>query len=176
MNLLIPEQHLALHSLVSERSHWAYRSDDDDQVTSPDCPPEPMVDSDEVIAIRKRKLKILLVDDEDIFRSSVAFNLREIYGAEVSEEDTGEGALAIASGGFDFILMDIKMPGSLDGLDTLAEIRERSLAVQVILMTAEPTTERHERAKALGAKLLSKPLNFKILERILLSCNGGSPS
>jgi CheY-like chemotaxis protein len=145
-------------------------------LSAPEEPLEPPVDSEEVIVIRERKLRILLVDDHDLFRSGVAFHLREVYGAEVYEEETGDGALEIAGGGFDLILMDIKMPVSVDGLAACEEIRRRSLAVQVVLMTAELTAERYERAKALATTLLSKPLDFECLKRILLGCPGGSPS
>jgi len=128
------------------------------------------------MTIRKRRLKILVVDDHELFRSGLAYTLKEIYDAEVGQEETGSGALERAASGFDLVLMDINMPGLLDGLEACAEILRRALAVRVVLMTADATPERRERAKALGATLLTKPIDLKILERILLACVGGQQS
>lgn len=176
MNLFTPHLQQSLNCPVGARSCWSACSDDEHRLGEHAGSPGPLVDSDEVIAIRKRKLRILVVDDHDYFRSSLVYHLREVYNAEVQEAESGKGALEIAGSGFDLILMDIKMPGSLDGLDACAEIGRLSLAVQVVLMTAEATPERRERAAALGVRVLSKPLDYGIIERILLGCKGGSSS
>ncbi len=138
---------------------------------------EPGSDSDPQrrALIRDRGLKILVADDHDTFRSSLAFQLED-YGAQVHEKADGASALASADAGFDLILLDINMPGGLDGLDVCAEIRRRSLAVQVALMTADPNAERRARAEELDAPLLSKPIDPEILEEVLLVCAGGPPS
>ena len=133
------------------------------------------IESDAVIAIRNRRLKILVVDDHEAFRSGLASELRDHYGAEVEEEESGEGALRLAPNGFDLILMDIRMP-VVDGLDACAEIRRRSLAVQVVLMTAELDEERRRRAQAFSAPLLPKPIDFETLEKILFACARGPAS
>jgi CheY-like chemotaxis protein len=157
--------------------NFLYASDRDDK--SSDRIPPPSLDesseSNAVIAIRNQQLKILVVDDHEAFRSSLATELRDHYGAEVQEEESGEGALRLASNGFDFILMDISMP-IVDGLEACAEIRRRSLAVQVVLMTAEFNEGWRRRAEAFSAPLLPKPIDFEILEKILLGCSRGSAS
>jgi CheY-like chemotaxis protein len=133
------------------------------------------IESDAVIAIRNRRLKILVVDDHEAFRSSLASELRDHYGAEVEEAGSGEGALRLAPNGFDLILMDIRMP-FVDGFEACAEIRRRSLVIQVVLMTAESNEQRRRRAQALSAPLLPKPIDFETLERILLACARGAAS
>lgn len=67
--------------------------------------------------------KILVVDDEKIFRESL-FHWFEEEGFEVIPVDSGEEALKVFDvDKFDIILLDIKMPG-MSGLELLAKIKQ----------------------------------------------------
>jgi DNA-binding response OmpR family regulator len=79
--------------------------------------------------------KILVVDDEE--------NIRELYRDELVEEGykvelAEDGLQALEkfdSFHPDLVTLDVKMPG-LDGLEVLRRIREKSVLVPVLLLTA----------------------------------------
>ena len=66
--------------------------------------------------------KLLLVDDEERFRDTLAKRLKET-GYEVEGAGSGVEALELlAKAKFDIVVMDIQMPG-MSGIETLSEIR-----------------------------------------------------
>ena len=84
------------------------------------------------------RARVLVVDDEPNLR----FMLRrclEGEGYAVEEAADGMAGLsAVESGGFDFILCDVRMPG-LDGVSFLKEARERGVEAPVIMLSAYGT-------------------------------------
>jgi DNA-binding NtrC family response regulator len=103
--------------------------------------------------------RVLVVDDEPLIRWSLAETLAE-DGYEVVEADSGRSAVAAiagASGSFDVVVLDLRLPDSHD-LTLLATIRRITPATQVILMTAFGTQEVLDGAIELGAyRVVSKP-------------------
>ncbi|MEG1869632.1 MAG: response regulator transcription factor [Oscillospiraceae bacterium] len=82
--------------------------------------------------------KILVVEDEDVIRDFVVLNLKR-NGYEVVDVNCGEKALEVfdSSGGdFDVALLDIMMPG-IDGFTVCKEIRKRSSAIGIIMLSAK---------------------------------------
>ncbi len=81
------------------------------------------------------KLRILLVDDEDRFRESLAQQLTN-RGFKVYHKGTGEDAIKILRHKDpQVVILDQKMPG-MDGIETLKELKKISPEVQVIMHTA----------------------------------------
>jgi len=137
----------------------------------PNCQSE----SEALVRIRDRRPRVLVVDDQDLFREGLVSTLSEVYASQVdSAADAGE-ALEKAGSGFDLVLMDVTMPG-MDGFEAFREMQARALAVQVVLMTANKSEERDARAQELGIPLLGKPIELEELERVLLACLGGGAS
>ena len=105
---------------------------------------------------------ILLVDDDDLLRRSLAFNL-EKAGHRVSTAASAEDALAMVRRDRpNLILLDIGLPG-MDGLDALRQFR-RAEGVGIILLTAH----RRELDQVLGLELgaddyVIKPFDLDVL-------------
>ena len=79
--------------------------------------------------------RILLVDDEDGLRVTLAANL-ELEGFEVVEAINGANALELLSKQpFDLLLTDIRMPG-INGVDLFRKVRSDHPHMPVVLMTA----------------------------------------
>ena len=80
--------------------------------------------------------KILVVEDEVAIREFEVINLRRV-GYETVEAGSGEEALAVYEehGDIDIALLDISMPG-MDGLTLCKELRRRSPALGIIMLTA----------------------------------------
>ena len=82
--------------------------------------------------------KILVAEDEQAIREFVVINLRRA-GYDTLEAGTGEEALEIyerENGSIDVALLDIMMPGQLDGLAVCRQLREKSGSIGIILLTA----------------------------------------
>ena len=112
------------------------------------------------------KPRILVVDDEEPIRKTLRMTL-EYEGYEVSEASSGSDALdKIEHEPCELVFLDIKMPG-MDGLEVLEELRERTTAPQVVMISGHGNVETAVQATKLGAfDFIEKPLET---ERVLLA-------
>jgi solute carrier family 13 (sodium-dependent dicarboxylate transporter), member 2/3/5 len=112
--------------------------------------------------------KVLLVDDENDFRSDLAARLN-LRGYETVEACDGEAAIKVArsDGDVDVVLLDLKMPG-MTGDQTLVEIKKYRPAVQVIMLTGHGSLASAMEIGRLEAfAYLEKPCEMdKLLETI----------
>jgi two-component system nitrogen regulation response regulator NtrX len=104
---------------------------------------------------------ILIVDDEPGVRSALAGVLRD-EGYEVAAVDSGEACLdRLASETYDVVVLDIWLPG-MDGLATLARMRERQVDAQVVIISGHGNVESAVRAIKMGAfDFVEKPLSLE---------------
>ncbi len=114
--------------------------------------------------------RILLVEDEDGLRRGIRMNL-EAEGYTVTEFPDAEAALRnIQADGaeFDLGILDIKMPGELDGLDLCRSLRNQKLFFPVIFLTARDAAEDKLAGLAAGADdYLTKPFDLgELLARV----------
>src|ERR687888_215022 len=107
------------------------------------------------------KPTILIVDDEPGVRSALGGVLRD-EGYAVEAVSTGEACLDRAiRGGIDLIVLDVWLPG-MDGLATLARLRERQVDAQVVLISGHGNIESAVRAIKMGAfDFVEKPLSLE---------------
>ncbi|UJR80951.1 response regulator transcription factor [Sandaracinus amylolyticus] len=93
---------------------------------------------------------ILIVDDEENHRRSLAIGLR-LEGFVVSEARDGEHALEwLEHNCPDIAIVDLMMPG-INGLDLARRMRMRHPDVRVVLTSAYHLTERQIERAAVGA-------------------------
>jgi two-component system, OmpR family, response regulator ChvI len=120
------------------------------------------------------KGRLLLVDDDALFRESLGQNLVD-EGYEVENVDGGQAALDYLTkdATVDTVLLDWRMPG-LDGLAVLRLMRERSHTMPVLFLTALTDNIYEEAALALGAvDFISKSRSLSvILQRLSLIMDG----
>lgn len=108
-------------------------------------------------------MRVLIVEDYELLRRSLAQGLREA-GFAVDEAGDGDTAWWHASGGeFDVIILDLMIP-KIDGLTLLRKLRQRGSTASVLILTARDTTEDRIRGLDSGADdYLVKPFEFKEL-------------
>lgn len=116
-----------------------------------------------------KKLKTLIVDDEDRFRETTARFL-EKRGLELQTAESGEEALeAVKADDFDVVILDLKM-GGMDGNQTLAELKRLKPELEVIMLTAHGSSESAGRGLESGVfDYLAKPCSLNVLERRILA-------
>lgn len=112
------------------------------------------------------RTRVLLVDDNGLFRESLSLNLNEA-GIDVRAFSAGEEAVAhlVAGGDEDIVLLDWMMPG-MNGIEVLRRIREANLPIPVIFLT-ELTDQIYEEAALQGGAVdfVEKSRSFSILLR-----------
>jgi len=110
---------------------------------------------------RAVKPLVLVVDDERHIVDLLT-ELLEDEGYRVLRAYDGVGALEIVDGqdDLDLVLADIMMP-RLDGLGLLSRVRERNIALPVVLMSAAVTPLTHD------APYISKPFEIDELLAVL---------
>ena len=107
------------------------------------------------------KPTILIVDDEPGVRTALSGVLRD-EGYSVEAVPSGEACLdRVTRGAVDLILLDVWLPG-IDGLATLARLRERQVDAQVVLISGHGNIESAVRAIKMGAfDFVEKPLSLE---------------
>jgi two-component system, NarL family, response regulator LiaR len=88
-------------------------------------------------------IKVLLVDDHKIVRQGVRAYLQTLSDIQVVvEADSGKAALrAVEEHEPDVVLMDLEMPGELDGIAATRQIRKLRPKTQVIVVTSHHQDE-----------------------------------
>ncbi|HKJ91594.1 MAG TPA: SLC13 family permease [Longimicrobiales bacterium] len=112
--------------------------------------------------------KVLLVDDEERFRGSLARRLRA-RGYDVVDVASGEEAVKRVrlDGAINIAVLDLRMAG-MDGIQTLKEMRAFNPAVQAIMLTGHGSLDSAKDAGRLEAfKYLEKPCDIEQLAVVL---------
>lgn len=110
---------------------------------------------------------ILLVDDEEIFLSSLFEGLRRRF-PEMTFRTAHDGEAALAALNkhpVDLVITDLKMP-KMDGFQLIAAMHSRYPAIPLLIMTAHSTEISEGRAMASGAlHCIDKPVDLAELSR-----------
>lgn len=117
--------------------------------------------------LKNKKVKILLVDDEQEFVKTLAerIKLRDL-GSDIALN--GEEALEIVKDQVpDVMVLDLRMPG-IDGMEVLRRVRKEYPEVQVIILTGHGTEKDEKEARKLGAfEYLQKPTDVDKLVKTI---------
>src|SRR4030042_3950661 len=105
-----------------------------------------------------RTKPILIVDDEKNIRLTVA-KAMEAFGVDIGEAGSGEEALSrIKEKDYGVIILDLKLPGGMDGIEVLRRVRETRPDIHVIMVSAYGTIDSAVEAMKLGAvDFIQKP-------------------
>ena len=125
------------------------------------------------------KLKILLIEDHPDLRRLVRMTL-EFDDFEIHEAVNGTVGLAAARQlRPDIVLLDVMMPGAIDGLEVCRQVRaDPHLAhTRVVLLTARGQSEDQAAGSRAGADAyLVKPFSpLQLIETVQRLAGGGQP-
>jgi two-component system NtrC family response regulator len=110
---------------------------------------------------------VLIIDDDAALRDGLSETLTDL-GHTPRTASSGREGLAALSGAIDAVLLDLRMPGGLDGIDVLRRIRSQADAPPVVVLTAFASAENTIEAMRLGAfDHLTKPIGRDELRTLL---------
>jgi len=116
--------------------------------------------------------RILVVDDDPDIRQ-VLLDRMSSFGYVVETAIDGCEALdALRQGGFDGMLLDMRMP-EIDGLEVLRRTRKSHPGLPVVVVTALSVQQQAAQAVAEGARAyLLKPFDASQLKQMVEQCFG----
>jgi CheY-like chemotaxis protein len=114
--------------------------------------------------------KVLYVEDHEAQRD-IMVQMLELYGYEVDVACDGEEGVKKAQEGHpDVVLMDIRMPGRIDGLVAIRQLRNGpdTVDIPIIIISAWGSAKHKERTLKAGADAhFTKPVTMsKLIEAI----------
>jgi CheY-like chemotaxis protein len=114
----------------------------------------------------EEKKTIMVVDDNDDVRRLVK-KVLQMSGYEVLEAHSGEEALVIAEESIpDLVLMDLRLPGELNGLVATCQLKEdpRTSRIPVVALTASVMEKDRKQALQAGCcGFIGKPIDISAL-------------
>lgn len=109
---------------------------------------------------------VMVVDDNDDVRRLLR-KVLEAAGHTVLEAADGDTAMKLAEGTVpDLILMDVRLPGGMDGIEVTSCLREdpRIKRVPIVALTASVTDRDRQQAIAAGCSgFIGKPVDVTSL-------------
>ena len=112
-------------------------------------------------------MRVLVVEDSDRLRESLAIGLRDSGFAVDTAADGLEGLRLAGGEHHDVIVLDIMLPG-MDGFKLLDTLRRKHVETHVLILTARDAVEDRVRGLQAGADdYLVKPFSFdELLARV----------
>jgi two-component system NtrC family response regulator len=110
---------------------------------------------------------VLIIDDDRALREGLAEALADL-GHEPRLAASGREGLAALDDDVDAVLLDLRMPGGMDGIEVLRRIRASASRPHVVVLTAFASAANTIEAMRLGAfDHLSKPIGRAELKALL---------
>lgn len=118
-----------------------------------------------------RHFSILVVDDEEDFVETLVSRLKKRDVDAVGVRSGEEALEIIKSRKFDVVIMDIKMPGGMDGIEAMRLMKKENLKTEIILLTGHASVETGIDGMKFGAfDYVLKPVKLEeLLNKISLA-------
>lgn len=121
-------------------------------------------------------IRVLLVEDNDVYRESLVFLLQRVDELEVVGA-VAEGARAMPAClelDPDVVVLDVRLP-DLDGSEVAADIRDRCPGVSVVFLSASAGRDEYDAASSAGAALVRKDEGVAALVHAVRAAAGRRP-
>lgn len=115
----------------------------------------------------KKKIKILIIDDEERLLRVLRLGLKPLGYDVRTASDGEEGFEELLSQTYDIVLTDVRMP-RLNGVDLVYELERLNIDVPLIVMTAHAEVDSAVKSLKHGAlDYIRKPFTVEELHRVL---------
>lgn len=114
------------------------------------------------------RVTILVVDDEEITRQFLAAALQAPQ-RQILTAASGEEALEITKKtDVDLVLLDLIMPGGINGVETFRQLHALRPALPVVIVTGYPDSDLMARALEIGPfTMINKPMDLGQLQKVV---------
>ena len=111
-----------------------------------------------------RPIRVVLVEDNDAYRETLAFLLADTPDVEVvgGVATAAEAGAACAETRADVAVVDYRLP-DLEGADAAAAVRSRSPSTFVVFLSASAGPEQRAAASVAGSPLVGKDEGIDVL-------------
>ena len=118
-------------------------------------------------------IRVLLVEDSDVYRDSLVFLLGTRSGLEIVDAVVDGAAAVRAHRQYapDVVVLDYRLP-DVDGATVAAELREGDLPAAIVFLSASAGSEEYDAASSAGAALVRKDEGIDALVRAVRAAAG----
>ena len=102
-------------------------------------------------------IRVVLVEDNDVYRESLVFLLRRVDGLDVvgAVAVGARAAPACLEADADVVVVDFRLP-DVDGAEVAADLRSRCPGAAVVFLSASAGEDEYDAASSVGAELVRK--------------------
>lgn len=113
---------------------------------------------------RGAPIRVLLVEDNDVYRESLVFLVKRFEGIDVVDAvpDGASALRACEELAPDVVVLDYRLPDVL-GAEVAAELRVRCPDAEVVFLSASAGEEEYDAASSAGAALVRKDAGIDAL-------------
>ena len=94
---------------------------------------------------------VLIVDDDRALREGLSETISDLGHRPIAAHSGREALARMSADHIDAVLLDLRMPGDVDGIEFLRRIREQRDCPPVVVLTAFASSENTIEAMRLGA-------------------------
>ncbi|MFA4941942.1 MAG: response regulator [Patescibacteria group bacterium] len=122
-------------------------------------------------------MKVIVVEDDEalleVISECITLHFPETEVVLFKNADDAWQHIANAGGEIKLIISDINMPGKMNGLDLLREVKK--IRSEIFFVSSSGLKRNLVAAKALGAnEILQKPFSFLNIQEIIKKSGGGT--
>lgn len=110
-------------------------------------------------------MKILIVEDEQLLRHHLNVRLSDVGHIISAAVNAKEALQCVAENNYDIAIIDIGLPGGVDGLELIRQLRADNYTFPILILTARGSWQDKVEGLSTGADdYLVKPFQFEELE------------
>jgi response regulator NasT len=125
------------------------------------------------VSEEERPVRVLLVEDSDVYRESLVFLLGSHAGVDVIAA-VGDGASAVRASREldpDVVVLDYRLP-DVDGAAVVEDLEASRARAAIVFLSASAGRDEYDAASSAGAALVRKDEGVEALVRAVLAAAG----